>query len=164
MIRIFKKVILIFVTVFLIASCASRKGVIYMQNATETEHADSYEPVIQEDDVLLIIVSSENPEVSALYNLASVNMQGTSESAVYERRLQTYIVDKNGNIEFPMIGSVKLGGLTKTEAVNYIKELLKEHIKDAVVNLRILNFEITVLGEVTRSRELIQSIAKELHC
>ena len=131
-------------------SCASKKDLVYMQNIQNKETIDSYEAFLQPDDVLLIIISSENPEIAAPYNLKSVSLQGSLEESTNTERLQTYIIDTNGNIEFPIIGTIHLGGLTKNEAILKLKDLLKEHVKDAVVNLRILNYKISVLGEVVK--------------
>ena len=145
----FKKLFFL-ILIFSFFSCASRKDMLYLQNSESKETTTSYEPFLQPDDVLLIIISSENPEIAAPYNLKSVSLQGSLEESTGTERLQTYIVDKNGNIEFPVIGTIHLGGLTKNEAVSKIKEKLQDHVKDAVVNLRILNFKISILGEVAK--------------
>jgi polysaccharide export outer membrane protein len=121
---------------------------LYLQNDLNSQNEVNYQTKIKADDVLLIVISSENPEVAAPYNLKSVVLQGNSEEAIQTQRTQTYIVDVEGTIEFPILGKIKVAGLSKVEAITQIKELLKDHVKDAVVNLRILNFEVTVLGEV----------------
>jgi len=64
--------------------------------------------------------------------------------------MQTYLIDKNGNIEFPVLGTIKIGGLTRNEANDLMKEKLSEYIKDPIVNIRLANFTITVLGEVSK--------------
>ncbi|WP_445457181.1 polysaccharide biosynthesis/export family protein [Flavobacterium sp. HNIBRBA15423] len=121
-----------------------------MQNSQNEEATNSYEPYLQADDVLLLIISSENPEIAAPYNLKSISLDDNFDESKGNDKIQTYIIDTNGNIEIPILGSIHLAGLTKTEAVLKIKEELKEHVKDAVVNLRILNFKISVLGEVSK--------------
>ena len=63
-------------------------------------------------------------------------------------RVQSYLIDVNGNIEFPVLGSMKIQGLTRVEATEMLKEKLSEYIKDPIVNIRLINFTITVLGEV----------------
>ncbi len=136
--------------VFLTTSCASRKELLYMQNTPNSKELASYEPVLQPDDVVMIIVSSENPEVAAPYNLKGITIQADSENVAGIQRMQTYILDKEGKIEFPLLGSITLGGLTKTQSVAKLKELLKDHVSDAVINFRILNFKVTVLGEVQK--------------
>lgn len=135
---------------FLTTSCASRKDLVYLQGASNAKELVSYEPVLQPDDVVMIVVSSENPEVAAPYNLKAITVQGDSENTIGTQRMQTYILDKEGKIEFPLLGSIALGGLTKTQAVSKLKELLKDHVSDAVINFRILNFKVTVLGEVQK--------------
>jgi len=62
--------------------------------------------------------------------------------------MQTYLVDKNGNIEFPVLGTVAIAGLTRLEATALIKTKLEEYVNNPIVNIRIANFTITVLGEV----------------
>lgn len=142
--------LLILLLSMLLFSCASREKLVYLQNEFNAQNVTQFQTRIQPDDVLMIIISSENPEVAAPYNLKNVVLQSNSEESSQMQRTQTYIVDVEGNIEFPVLGKVKLGGLSKEEAVNYIKNLLEDHVKDAVVNLRILNYKISVLGEVNR--------------
>ena len=136
--------------VLLTTSCASRKELVYLQSGSNTKELVSYEPVLQPDDVVMIVVSSENPEVAAPYNLKAITVQGDTENGIGTQRMQTYILDKEGKIEFPLLGTISLSGLTKTQAVAKLKELLKDHVNDAVINFRILNFKITVLGEVQK--------------
>ena len=136
--------------VLLTTSCASRKELVYLQGGSNTKELVSYEPVLQPDDVVMIVVSSENPEVAAPYNLKAITVQGDTENGIGTQRMQTYILDKEGKIEFPLLGTISLSGLTKTQAVAKLKELLKDHVNDAVINFRILNFKITVLGEVQK--------------
>ena len=136
--------------VLLTTSCASRKELVYLQGGSNTKELVSYEPVLQPDDVVMIVVSSENPEVAAPYNLKAITVQGDTENGIGAQRMQTYILDKEGKIEFPLLGTISLSGLTKTQAVAKLKELLKDHVNDAIINFRILNFKITVLGEVQK--------------
>jgi polysaccharide export outer membrane protein len=136
--------------VLLTTSCASRKELVYLQGGSNTKELVSYEPVLQPDDVVMIVVSSENPEVAAPYNLKAITVQGDTENGIGTQRMQTYILDKEGKIEFPLLGTISLSGLSKTQAVAKLKELLKDHVSDAVINFRILNFKITVLGEVQK--------------
>ena len=136
--------------VLITTSCASRKELVYLQSGSNTKELVSYEPVLQPDDVVMIVVSSENPEVAAPYNLKAITVQGDTENGIGTQRMQTYILDKEGKIEFPLLGTISLSGLTKTQAVAKLKELLKDHVNDAVINFRILNFKITVLGEVQK--------------
>lgn len=138
------------IALVLFTSCASREKLVYLQNNVESSENTNYEPVLQPNDVLSIIVTSENPEVAAPYNLKNIAIQNATEVIPANEGIQAYIIDKNGVIQFPMLGDIKLGGLTKTEAIIALKDALKEHVKDAIVNLRLLNFKVSVLGEVAK--------------
>lgn len=142
--------IVVFVLILSLTSCASKKKIAYFQDVKSDFSVMNYEPVLQTDDVLMIVISSVNPEVAAPYNLKTVIVQGSSEVSLAQERLQTYLIDQEGNIEFPVIGKVYLAGSTRTEGVGLIKQKLSTHIKDPIVNLRILNYKISVLGEVNK--------------
>ncbi|MEQ3662207.1 MAG: polysaccharide biosynthesis/export family protein [Flavobacterium sp.] len=142
--------IVILTIIISLTSCASKKKIAYFQDVKEDLRMMNYEPILQTDDVLMIVISSVNPEVAAPYNLKTVILQSNSEISLAQERLQSYLIDQEGNIEFPVIGKVHLAGLTRTQGVELIKEKLNSHIKDPVVNLRILNYKISVLGEVNK--------------
>lgn len=146
----FKRIIMITLLSVVILSCSSSKNIAYFQNTIANSEVQKFEPVLQPDDILNIVISSENPEIAAPYNLKTVVFQGNTENSVAQERLQTYLIDQEGFIELPMIGKVKLAGLSRTAAVNEIKKVLTEHIKDPIVNLRIVNFKVSILGEVVK--------------
>jgi polysaccharide export outer membrane protein len=98
---------------------------------------------IQKNDVLSIMVHSFDPIQSAPFNL----VQGGAVAGVSP--FTSYIVDENGEIDFPVLGKIALKGLTATEAKNRLVESLKVYLKDPVVNIRFLDFRISVLGEVS---------------
>lgn len=149
-----KKIYPLFIITCLISvlfvSCASREKIIYLQNPISQNDGASFETKIKADDVLVIMVSSENPEVSAPYNQYAAPVQNLSGDTNQAQQMHTYLVDRNGYIEFPILKKIQLAGLTKEQAIDVLKEKLKEHVSDAAVSLRILNFKITVLGEVNR--------------
>lgn len=148
----FRPLILLLLSLF-IFSCASRKNVAYYQDIDQLsnlENSSSYETKLQPDDLLMIVVMAENPEVAAPFNLPSVIMQSNTEFENQQLRMNSYLIDNNGFIQFPIIGSIKLGGLTRTEAVSKMNQELSKYIAKPAVNLRILNFKITVQGEVTQ--------------
>ena len=137
----------------LFSSCVSKEKIIYLQNSkvgSESISKISYEPILQPDDVLMIAISAENQELAIPYNLYTVNFQSNVEIGTGQQRLQTFLIDKEGDIDFPLLGKIKLGGLTRIEAINKFKNLLEPHIKEATVNLRILNFKISLIGEVNK--------------
>ena len=140
---------LLFVVVISLASCASRKKVVYLQNADSVEIAQndfSFEPTIKVDDLLTIIVSAETPEVTIPFNLPEI--PGNYQTGSAQAGLKTYLVDASGKIEFPVIGSIKLAGLTRTAAIQKLKSAISEYIINPTINLRIQNYKVTILGEV----------------
>jgi len=144
-------IILIGILSFLFFSCASPKKIIYLQGidgAQSYESANNYEPTLQPDDLLSIIISAENPEVTMPFNLPQI--QGNYEIGNNQDGIKTYLIDNSGNIEFPVLGKVKLGGLTRGAATEKLKTQVSEYIKNPGINLRILNFKISVLGEVIK--------------
>ncbi|WP_343625789.1 polysaccharide biosynthesis/export family protein [Flavobacterium lindanitolerans] len=148
----FRPVILLFLSLF-IFSCASRKNVAYYQNIDQLanlESSSSYETILQPDDLLMIVVMAENPEVAAPFNLPSVIMQSTNEIEVQQVRMNSYLIDSKGFIQFPVLGTIQLGGLTRTQAIAKMTNELEKYINKPSVNLRILNYKITVQGEVTQ--------------
>ena len=109
--------------------------------------------VIQPQDQLSIIVSSRDPELSAPLNKPSVSYQAgsevTSTSSSYQRLLG-YVVDNEGNIEFPMLGIIHVAGLTRWELQDMIKERIISEgiILDPIITVEYMNFRISVMGEV----------------
>ncbi|MEW5676313.1 polysaccharide biosynthesis/export family protein [Flavobacterium enshiense] len=145
-----KKIVCLFLLIFL-ASCASRKNFVYLNDVVDSKAVQGsvQEPKIQSDDLLYITVSAENPEVAAPYNLKAVAVNGVSGSIESSQNdLESYLVDKNGEIDFPQVGKIKVGGLSRLEAVEKIKQILADYIQQPVVHIRIINFKISVLGEV----------------
>jgi polysaccharide export outer membrane protein len=144
-----KKTINFFLISFLVlslASCVSKSKLLYVQENVASTKTNSFEIAIQPDDVLQINISSENPEVTIPYNL---QMSSSGVGSGQGRQI-SYLVDSNGMIDYPVLGKIKMGGMSKNQAIIHLQDLLKEHIKDAIVNIRILNFKLTVLGEVNK--------------
>lgn len=141
--------------VITLSSCASAKDITYFQNRVtdRPEKIDKHAGiVIQPKDMLSIVVSSRNPELVAMFNLPVVSYQAGSEVVTggYNQRLMGYVVDNDGSIDFPVLGTLKVSGLTRWELSDMIKrELLDEKLlTDAVVTVEFLNFKVSVIGEV----------------
>jgi polysaccharide biosynthesis/export protein len=135
----------------LLFSCASKRDLVYLQgidDAKSYEMTTTYEPKMQPDDLLSIIISAENPEVTVPFNLPQI--QGNYEIGNNQNGIKTYLIDSAGFIEFPVLGKIKLGGLTRTEATKKLSDMLAEYVKNPGINLRILNYKISVIGEVVR--------------
>lgn len=136
---------------FLLQSCASRKSIAYLQDIdvnSKSEAVFNYEPLLKNDDLLSIIVSAADPEITYPFNIPQI--QGNYKVGDNQSGIKTYLIDSDGFIEYPVIGKVKLAGLSRKEAVNKLTEKIKEYITNPTINLRILNYKIAVLGEVLK--------------
>lgn len=147
-----KKTVISFIILLVLTSCASRKNVVYLNKleGDKTEDINPYITTLQPDDLLSIIVNSKAEELTKDFNLPAIRLQTDSESVGGQQRIQTYLIDKDGFIEFPEIGKIKLGGLTREEAITTLTDVIEPYITDAKINLRILNFKVTVQGEVSK--------------
>lgn len=148
-----KKLLLSLLLGALLTGCVSKKKIVYFQDIdSKTLTQANYQPVLQPDDLLLIIVSAPDPEAAAPYNLYSYNniTAASPDASSGGSRLQSYLIDSEGNIQFPVLGSIKMAGLTKSEAVEKLRNELKKYIISPIVNMRIVNYKISVLGEVMR--------------
>lgn len=146
-------------SLLLLAGCQSAKKVVYMQDTGKgaKEEIKNYNDVkIKAGDLLSIIVSSKTPEAAAIFNLQSSDYQVNATGArIGQTKLVGYLVDKEGNIDFPVLGRLKVAGCTRSELSTYIKTRLYEEdmLKDAVVSVLFQNFKISVLGEVARPNQ-----------
>lgn len=110
----------------------------------------NYTPTLKTDDLLSITVSSTDPDAVKPFNLPIATMFNNNMGS-YSQGAPTppgYLIDAEGNIEFPIIGKIKVAGMTRPAAIEIIREKLKIYVKDATVIIRILNYKVTVLGEV----------------
>lgn len=153
-----KKLLALTAAVVLAAGCSTTTymQVDYLQDLnreTTLEMKENKGIVIQPQDQLSIVVSSRNPELSAALNKPVASYQAgseiTSANTGYQRLLG-YVVDNEGNIEFPMLGELHIAGLTRWE----LQELIKSKVIDAgilldpIVTVEFMNFRISVMGEV----------------
>ncbi len=146
----FRHIVASIVLLGLISSCAPNKSILYLQDPQNLNPTlQSYANVIQPDDNVLITITADEPVLAAPFNNLYLNEKST-ESKITNDAMLGYLVDVNGEIDFPRIGKVKIGGLTRIEAESKIKNLIKPYINNPGINLRILNFKISVLGEVIR--------------
>ncbi|MEN2400548.1 polysaccharide biosynthesis/export family protein [Flavobacterium sp. MC2016-06] len=114
------------------------------------QNSSTYEVKIQSDDLLMILVSADDPEVAIPFNLKTYSISGNSKLDVTrgQETVQLYLVDQSGSIEFPIIGKLKVGGLTRTEILQLLQNKLSNYIKNPIINLRIMNFKVSLQGEV----------------
>lgn len=144
------------IVLFLLTGCASQKQISYLQNIPvgyQTKINQDYEINIHPDDLLSIMVNSKDLELVQMFNLPMVSYQITSSGySGGQNRVLGYLVDKDGYIDFPQLGSIKVQGMTRSALTGYIKEQLisKGFVNDPIVTVQFLNFKVSVMGEVTR--------------
>jgi polysaccharide biosynthesis/export protein len=145
--------ILPLLVVFLLFSCKSREEMVYYQNIdalATTEKANSYEIKIQPDDLLTIIVSADDPETAIPFNLSTISIPaaGAANAAQGQLTMQSYLVDAAGTIDFPTIGKLSVGGLSRSEIMQLLESKISKYIKNPIINIRVMNFKVSVQGEV----------------
>lgn len=145
--------IIYLIALVLLSSCAKRNLVYFSDLPKSADYSTPIKnysaPKIQSDDILSISVSSLNPESNVLFN--NVLLPSASNTgALADKINEGYLVDKDGFINFPVIGKVALLGLTKEQANEKMTDLIKAHVKNPIVNIRFLNFKVTVIGEVSK--------------
>jgi polysaccharide export outer membrane protein len=151
--------LLLSVVTVLLSSCGSTKNIAYLQNSDYIDLSRSsylYDAKIMPKDILTITVNTVNPEASAPFNLTvSTTLNSSSANQILNngRVLQTYLVDNKGCIEFPVLGTIEVGGLTKSMCEQLLHDKIKPYLNAAenpVVTVRMSNYKISVLGEVNR--------------
>jgi polysaccharide export outer membrane protein len=144
------------ITVLMQISCGSKRDLVYFSDLSTTEKFtltdnNVIEPTIQSGDVLSITVSSLSSESNALFNtgqMSSNSMQTRTD--VPGPLKEGYQVSKFGEINFPVIGKIRLSGLTRDQAIEALTLEIEKYIKSPIINVRFLNFKITVVGEVAK--------------
>lgn len=142
-----------------LASCSSKtyKNINYLQDVrVDTTLAMKINKgiQIQPQDKISIVVSARTPELAAMFNLNSVNYRAGSETTNVGGggggNLLGYVVDNNGEINFPVLGNIYVAGMTRWELADYVKRELADRdlLRDAVVTVEFMNFKFSVIGEV----------------
>ena len=142
----------------LVSSCVSRKKIAYFQDLDKVQQQTKGEAPgleIKPNDLLTINVSAPEQAAAMPFNLPVVGMPisngSTMDLSVNGRQqMQTYLVDSDGNIEFPVLGTLKVAGLNRQQLAAELKDKIAAYVQDPIVNVRIVNFEVSVLGEVAR--------------
>ena len=155
--RFFRKAKLLLGVLLLLTSCTSYQKIPYLQdfetvNATE-EVTAMYDAHIRPKDLLTITVNTTDPEAAAPFNLTvqSAANSNLTQWVTQQAALQQYLVDNQGNIDFPVLGELHLGGLSMNEAESIIREKLQPFLKETpIVTVRMVNYKISVLGEVAK--------------
>lgn len=148
---IYYKLVLFLGVLLFLSSCASRKEMAYLQDIDSRNSQEStlnYELKLHPDDMLSIIVSAENPEVTNPFNLPQIQSNYNIDNN--QAGIKTYLIDKEGFVDFPVLGKVHLADMSRVEANKKMIDLISIYIKNPIVNIKILNYKISVLGEVNR--------------
>lgn len=138
-----------------LVSCKTYKKVNYIQDVV-VDVSEAIEVnqgiVIQPQDMLSIVVTSKSPELAAMFNLSSVSYQAGSEvvSTGGTQRLLGYVVATDGTIDFPILGKIKVAGMTRWQLQEHIKKAIVDAglLKELVVTVEFMNFKISIMGEV----------------
>ncbi|MCW4469588.1 polysaccharide export protein [Flavobacterium sp. MFBS3-15] len=145
------RIAILLISATCLVSCVSSKKIVYLNKGSGTEDSEAkYESKLQPDDNIFITVTSSQPELAAQFNLVYVSMMTTKSNIINNDALSSYLIDQNGEINFPVFGKIKLSGLTRIEAEEKITNLLKDELKDPSVSIRMVNFKVTISGEVAR--------------
>lgn len=149
------KTIAAIILIALLTSCKTSNQVAYFQDISSnltgklTDENINYETKICQDDQLSIFVSSIDPNAVAIFNLPATSYQSIGENTVTTTpSLQTYLVDSKGIINFPVLGKIKVSGLTCDELSEELRTQIAVYAKSPLVTVRIQEFQISVLGEV----------------
>ena len=141
----------LFIVIFF-SSCVSTKQAGYFENVTDTlmiTKADEIEPLIQKNDILSIYITSLNPEASAVFNAPKSQVTSSSTTSG-SSSAGGYLVNTDGNIQLPILGTIKAAGITKKQFKSDITNIIvdKKLLIDPIVTIRHLNYEVTIIGEV----------------
>lgn len=162
MIKSFLNIIALWMLVAL-CSCGSTRPLQYMQGAFDTTKLSSYtlpQPIIQKGDLLSIVVFSDNPAYTGIYNqVGSSGSTGAANSNVGAAVLpgvtpsvQGYLVDEKGEIHFQSLGALHVEGLTRAQLTDTIATRLRDgnFLTNPYCNIRFLNYKVTVIGDIAR--------------
>lgn len=145
-----KKCLLIgslFILIFL-SSCASRKDLVYFQgDAVLNTIYDTSVPKIRSYDMITIIISAADMKATEPFNQTSVYQMRSASNESFQN---VYTVAEDGTIDYPVIGKVKLAGLTRNQAISLLKQKLDPYIINPGVNIHFTNFKVSVIGEVNK--------------
>ena len=156
--KIRKVVCMLTLSTLLVSGCTSYQKVPYLQNPEVVNNYGKeiplYDAKIMPKDILNITVNTTDPQAAAPFNLTvqdPANVANSSFRTTSQPSLQQYLVNNDGEIDFPVLGCLKVSGLTKNQAEGLIREKLIPYLKETpVVTVRMVNYKISVLGEVNK--------------
>jgi polysaccharide export outer membrane protein len=146
-----RKLLIICCCFTVLTSCVSNKKIAYFQvDVIDQEKVSNvYNTVFKPDDLLQITIAADDLQAVKPFNLPAVAFTSVSNSIVGQPQQLSYLIDSRGVIDFPVLGDLKIGGLTREETILLLKSrLAPDYVKDPTVNIRISNFKISVYGDV----------------
>ena len=150
---VFKKSLMALGLFLLITSCVSNKKIAYLQNdeINQSQVSNTYTTIFKPDDLLQITVISDDVKAAIPFNLPAVSVSTTTASVMGQPQQLPYLVDSKGEIDFPILGPIKVAGKSREEVIQLLKEKLSPgYIKNPTINIRITNFKVNVLGDVAK--------------
>jgi polysaccharide export outer membrane protein len=146
-------IMLLFQLILFLSACVSTKNSVYLNNATDSSYLQipiETENVIQNNDIISIAITSLNPDASALFNITNNLVISSTSSVGNNSQSSGYLVNSEGFVQLPILGNIQAAGLSKNQLKNNITQMVldKKLLIDPIVNIRHLNFEVTVIGEV----------------
>ena len=148
-------------TIFL-SSCITNRNLEYINTENTKVKSTNYEYVIQKEDLLSVQISSTTKSSYDFFNLKETS---NPQLLAHNPYLYGYLVKSDGIVHLPMIGSVKVEGFTISEVENVIEQIASTYFKDPIVKINIINFKVSILGEVNSPGEynIVRSNQNILH-
>ena len=137
-----------------LSSCTTQNKITYFQDAdlyadTLWSSYAQLQPVLAPKDELSIVVTAENMSAVSAFNKPLVTTRNADMvNLVQQPTLLTYIIDTNGNIDFPILGKVPAAGKTTEQLEAYLKMQIEEYAKNPIVDINLISFPVMVMGEV----------------
>ena len=150
-----RRLIYLLTLMCLVASCSQVKDISYFQQSDHLKtmlNIETYDAKIKPKDILSITVVSSEPAAAVRYNLIMPQIDARMNNIQSQPALQNYLVDSEGNINFPTLGDLKVNVMSTDELEEFIGSKLKPYFleEQPVITVRILNYTVNVIGEVLR--------------
>ena len=154
----YKHALTLIVATLVLSACGSSEKIVYMQNADDIKTSSSgvlFDARIMPKDILTVTVTTVDPEAAIPFNMTipTTISKSATRSLTTQPALQDYLVSNDGTIEFPIVGKITVGGLTKTECESVILEKIRPYLSETekpIVTVRMSSYSISVLGEVQK--------------
>ena len=153
------RIVLFLSIIFMLSSCKAKHDLAYFEDIKDIQSGilktPEYTTLLEAENELIITVTSTVPAASAMFNLPYTNVSTSGTTALSTvPNVKTYMVDNKGNIDFPVLGTIHVAGMTVYELKEYLERRISEHVKDAIVSVSMQGYKITVLGEVAKPQTI----------